>query len=63
MGYSLTNDDSSQPETGKVPDPVTTAGLNFRFGPGSQLNGYKVALGEVGPVNLLLLLMLIKTKV
>ena len=49
MGYSLTNDDSSQEATGQVPNAVSTAGLDFRFGPGSQLNGYKVVLRAVGP--------------
>lgn len=49
MGYSLTNDDSSQLATGLSPNTVNTAGLNFRFGPGSQLNGYKVVLGAIGP--------------
>ncbi|MBS5883236.1 flagellar hook-basal body complex protein [Clostridium sp.] len=49
MGYSLTNDDSSQDATGQVPNAVSTAGLDFRFGPGSQLNGFKVVLGSVGP--------------
>ena len=49
MGYSLTNDDSSYSATGLSPNTVSTAGLNFRFGPGSQLNGYKVVLGAIGP--------------
>lgn len=49
MGYSLTNDDSSQQATGLSPNSVSTAGLDFRFGPGSQLNGFKVILGAVGP--------------
>ncbi|WP_374111505.1 flagellar hook-basal body complex protein [uncultured Clostridium sp.] len=49
MGYSLTNDDSSHSATGLSPNTVSTAGLNFRFGPGSQLNGYKVVLGSIGP--------------
>ncbi|EOR27212.1 flagellar hook-basal body protein [Clostridium sartagoforme AAU1] len=49
MGYSLTNDDSSQQATGLSPNSVSTAGLDFRFGPGSQLNGFKVVLGAVGP--------------
>lgn len=49
MGYSLTNDDSSSDATAKVPSTVNTAGLDFKFGPGSQLNGYKVVLGTVGP--------------
>lgn len=49
LGYSLTNDDSAQSATGLSPSTVSTAGLNFRFGPGSQLNGYKVVIGAVGP--------------
>lgn len=49
MGYSLTNDDSAQQATGLSPSSVNTAGLDFRFGPGSQLNGFKVVLGAVGP--------------
>ncbi|WP_459830816.1 flagellar hook-basal body complex protein [Clostridium carnis] len=49
LGYSLTNDDSAMEATGKNPSIINTAGLDFRFGPGSQLNGYKVALGSVGP--------------
>ncbi|QAS61598.1 flagellar hook-basal body complex protein [Clostridium septicum] len=49
LGYSLTNDDSAKEATGKQPTLVSTAGLDFRFGPGSQLNGYKVVLGDIGP--------------
>lgn len=49
MGYSLTNDDSTKAPTEKDPGAVSAAGLDFRFGPGSQLNGYKVVLGQVGP--------------
>lgn len=49
MGYSLTNDDSAQLATGLSPNTVNTAGLDFRFGPGSQLNGFKVVLGAIGP--------------
>ncbi len=49
MGYSLTNDDSAQLATGLSPNAVNTAGLDFRFGPGSQLNGFKVVLGSIGP--------------
>ena len=49
MGYSLTNDDSSMPATSQKPNNTTAAGLDFKFGPGSQLNGYKVVLGSVGP--------------
>ena len=44
MGYSLTNDDSSMPATSQKPSNTTAAGLDFKFGPGSQLNGYKVVL-------------------
>lgn len=49
LGYSLTNDDSAQDATGLSPNAVNTGGLDFRFGPGSQLNGYKVVLGNIGP--------------
>ena len=49
MGYSLTNDDSAQSATGLSANTVTAAGFSFRFGPGSQLNGYKVVLGAIGP--------------
>ena len=49
LGYSLTNDDSSKPATSIKPEPVSTSGLDFVFGPGSQLNDYQVVLGSVGP--------------
>ena len=49
LGYSLTNDDSSKEATGISPNPVKAGGLDFVFGPGSQLNGYKVVLGSIGP--------------
>lgn len=49
MGYSLTNDDSTQEATSKNSNNVTAAGFTFVFGPGSQLNGYKVVLGKVAP--------------
>lgn len=49
MGYSVTNDDNGMQPTGKIPNAVSVAGLDFRFGPGSQLNGYKVVIGKVGP--------------
>lgn len=49
MGYPLTNDDNGIQPTGLKPANVEAAGLEFRFGPGSQLNGYKVVLGAVGP--------------
>ncbi|WP_300386313.1 flagellar hook-basal body complex protein, partial [Clostridium sp.] len=49
LGYSLTNDDNAQAATGISPNPVNNSGLDFVFGPGSQLNGYKVVLGAIGP--------------
>ena len=49
MGYSLTNDDNSKQATETSPTGVSAAGLDFKFGPGSQLNGYQVVLGEIGP--------------
>lgn len=49
MGYSLTNDDNTREATGVSPDTVSLGGLNFVFGPGSQLNGYKIVLGDIGP--------------
>lgn len=49
MGYSLTNDDSSQAATSKSSNNVSCNGMTFVFGPGSQLNGYKVVLGNIGP--------------
>lgn len=48
LGYSLTNDDNTQSPTGASSATVSAAGMDFRFGPGSQLNGYKVVLGNVG---------------
>lgn len=49
MGYPLTNDDNGVAPTGEKPVNIQASGLDFRFGPGSQLNGYKVVLGAVGP--------------
>ncbi len=49
MGYSLTNDDNAQAATSVSPNAVTAGGLTFAFGPGTQLNGYSVVLGKVGP--------------
>lgn len=49
MGYSLTNDDTNMAATSKEPNSVATGGFTFQFGPGAQLNGYSVALGNVGP--------------
>lgn len=48
LGYSLTNDDSTQAATAQSADKVTIGGLNFTFGPGTQLNGYKIQLGKIG---------------
>lgn len=44
MGYSLTNDDNGMQATSQRPQPISAAGLDVRFGPGSQLNEYKVVL-------------------
>ena len=49
LGYSLTNDDNAQDATGIAPNTLSNSGLDFVFGPGSQLNGYKIVLGAVGP--------------
>lgn len=49
LGYSVTNDDNSKSATSVAPDTVNIDTLKFDFGPGSQLNGYKVVLGSVGP--------------
>ena len=49
MGYPVTNDDNGVPPTAIEPPDVSTGGFNMRFGPGSQLNGYKVVLGAIGP--------------
>lgn len=51
MGYSLTNDSNSEVATSQKPDDVTltSIGLSFSFGPGTQLNGYKIELGNIGP--------------
>lgn len=49
MGYSLTNDDNAISATSGSPSAVEAGGLKFAFGPGSQLNGYSVVLGKVGP--------------
>lgn len=50
MGYSLTNDDSAMIATAKSSTAVNNpADLKINFGPGSQLNGYKVVLGAIGP--------------
>lgn len=48
MGYSVTNDDSTKAATSLSSSDVTVNGLTVAFGPGSQLNGYKVVLGAVG---------------
>ena len=47
MGYSVTNDDSTQEATSMSSGNVSAAGLTFVFGPGSQLNNYKIVLGKV----------------
>ncbi|MBP3917383.1 flagellar hook-basal body complex protein [Clostridium sp.] len=49
LGYSLTNDDNSKNASANSPSNVSAGGFEFNFGPGSQLNGYKVVLGAIGP--------------
>ena len=49
LGYSVTNDDNSKEPTANSSTNVATGGFDFKFGPGSQLNGYKIVLGAVGP--------------
>jgi flagellar hook protein FlgE len=49
MGYSLTNDDNAQAATSVPPTAVEAGDFRFAFGPGTQLNGYSVVLGNVGP--------------
>lgn len=51
MGYSLTNDSNSEVATSQKPADVTltSIGLSFSFGPGTQLNGYTIELGNIGP--------------
>lgn len=48
LGYSLTNDDSTQAATAQAAGKVTIGGLTFTFGAGTQLNGYKIQLGKIG---------------
>jgi len=47
LGYSLTNDDSSKTATFEKPDQVSIGNIDFSFGPGSQLNGYKIQIGKI----------------
>ncbi|MDY2728842.1 MAG: flagellar hook-basal body complex protein, partial [Clostridium sp.] len=51
MGYSLTNDSNSEVATSQKPADVTLTSirLSFSFGPGTQLNGYTIELGNIGP--------------
>lgn len=49
LGYSLTNDDNKQLATAKAASSVTIGSLGFSFGAGTQLNGYKIQLGAIGP--------------
>ena len=49
LGYSVTNDDNSQPATGIRPeDGVKLGNLVFSFSAGTQLNGITIQLGKVG---------------
>lgn len=49
LGYTLTNDDNAQAATAISPDGMNLSSINFSFGPGSQLNGYKIAFGKISP--------------
>ena len=49
LGYSVTNDDNSQAATAKAPaDGIKLGNLNFTFSAGTQLNGLKIQLGNIG---------------
>lgn len=49
LGYSLTNDDSTQAATGIAPSTkINIAGFTFSFSAGTQLNGTTVRLGQIG---------------
>lgn len=49
LGYALTNGDNSAKATAISPTGINLSSMDFRFGPGSQLNGYKIAFGDIGP--------------
>lgn len=48
MGYSLSNDPTNTAATATAPNVINAGGFNFQFGPGEALNGYSIALGDVG---------------
>lgn len=49
MGYALSNDSESiGTATAQEPMAVSAEGLTYQFGPGAELNGYTVELGQVG---------------
>lgn len=48
MGYSLTNDSTTEKATTEASNIVSAGGFNFQFGPGAELNGYTVSIGSVG---------------
>lgn len=48
MGYSLSNDVTNTAATAIAPSVINAGGFNFQFGPGEALNGYSIALGDVG---------------
>ena len=48
MGYSLSNDTANQDATAVKPGSIRLNGFTFSFGPGTDLNKYKIELGDVG---------------
>lgn len=47
LGYALTNDDNGTSPTSVSPTNLVGMGMDFKLGPGTQLNGYKIALGTI----------------
>lgn len=47
LGYTVTNDDNGTDPTSISPSNLSAMGMDFKLGPGTQLNGYKVALGTI----------------
>ncbi|WP_261827288.1 flagellar hook-basal body complex protein [Inconstantimicrobium mannanitabidum] len=47
LGYAVTNDDNGLAPTSKSPSDIGAFDMNFKLGPGTQLNGYKFTLGTI----------------
>lgn len=47
LGYTVTNDDNGTDPTSISPANLNAMGMDFKLGPGTQLNGYKIALGTI----------------